>query len=657
MLRAGRKIVHRQVIRVFRTIASKANSGVDSTKVLVSLADLQAKHNISLKKFPMGNIVGQQSAGKTTFMKALIAAADIFPVGDGMATKKKFCITTIRSDKTYYKIGTRTVTDKNEARDLLAKLNDNSAVKQVDIIIYSPDVYNMMIKDHPGLIQYLSKDNKKMPEEIAKLTEEAIADKEGLLILVHGATQDIATDEAFRRIAEKDQEESTLGVITKPDLVQNDTVIRELLANKGDFALGHGWHVVCLGAGEGDKEKKEERFFADRPRLFNAGIAHVRERISAVQLKLLKDRLPSIVTDIDARIESLEKSNKFLGSVLNDPKKIIISKLQPVIESLVKSSPERRVFEHKVKERINECFALHVKAAIPSDPLFYNIVDSENQVHKSIIDFHMECPVNPANIEHDGFQNMMANNINSSVPLSQDVLAKVCKREMSMGCLTPVFDFVVEEDEVRREVMKTELHNSVKTYLRTLLREEMIQTEVLNIIITELLNHCRKNCDDLSANSNTGMEEFVENMLKTIGNELFEENIKYSIKATVGAQLIPSVDLNDVSRKLVQMNKSYFVFQGGFFANKFNPKKKLKVPMYGQMFNSAYIQAMATILGNDVDRLVHVNMTNNMVSGVLMKLVDYIETKNVQTQVNHNSDLVKDLKNIKVELTTYMNSK
>ena len=222
------------------------NDILDTARFFEAVSDAY-KFGIKLNEFPKIILVGMQSGGKSSVCEALAGNGRGFlPKIMGLGTMKPMYITTIKADFTLYKVGDREFKNEEGAKEEINKLNVNNYVKDIHIIVYEPHIQNSQFVDLPGLF-HTNKNNPELPKKIADITKEFLKDKNNIIIIVHSAGTDIATNKALSYVEKAKMENSSIGVITKTDLIDSGSfaMIKELL-NGESYKLGYGYCSVVL---------------------------------------------------------------------------------------------------------------------------------------------------------------------------------------------------------------------------------------------------------------------------------------------------------------------------------------------------------------------------------------------------------------------------
>ncbi|KAI4256558.1 MAG: hypothetical protein L6R42_006150 [Xanthoria sp. 1 TBL-2021] len=179
--------------------------------------------------------------------------------------------------------------------------------------VSSPDVPNLSFYDLPGVINQAE-----IPEEeylvtlVRNLVRSYIEDDACINLLAMPMTDDAANSTASKLVQEANANNRTIGVLTKPDRVQNDDMSQwiEILESK-KFKIGHGYYVV---RNDPDPElsnavarQKEDQFFDQGLWVGTLG-AH-RDRFGTLKLssklsKLLNSQIRTSLPKITEQVRS-----------------------------------------------------------------------------------------------------------------------------------------------------------------------------------------------------------------------------------------------------------------------------------------------------------------------------------------------------------------
>ncbi|KAL4656606.1 interferon-induced GTP-binding protein Mx3-like [Arapaima gigas] len=293
-----------------------------------SLRSLGVEKDLAL---PAIAVIGDQSSGKSSVLEALSGVA--LPRGSGIVTRCPLELKMKRLKegqewfaKITYQDTVKDIDDPSDVERLIREAQDDMAGIGVgisnDLIsleISSPDVPDLTLIDLPGIARVAVKGQpENIGEQIKRLIRQFITKQETINLIVVPCNVDIATTEALKMAQEVDPEgERTLGILTKPDLVDRgteDTVV-EIVHNEV-IRLKKGYMIVkCRGQQEileklslSEAIEREEAFFQAHPyfsTLLNEGYATIPNLAEKLTLELvnhIERSLPHLEEQIEAKL-------------------------------------------------------------------------------------------------------------------------------------------------------------------------------------------------------------------------------------------------------------------------------------------------------------------------------------------------------------------
>ncbi|XP_055016154.1 interferon-induced GTP-binding protein Mx-like [Boleophthalmus pectinirostris] len=276
-------------------------------------------------------VIGDQSSGKSSVLEALSGVA--LPRGSGIVTRCPLELKMKRTKegvkwKGRIKYGNYTediskpaeVEGKiRQAQELLAGKGCGISHDLISLDIASPDVPDLTLIDLPGIARVAVKGQpENIGEQIKSLISKFITKQETISLVVVPCNVDIATTEALKMAQEVDPEKQrTLGILTKPDLVDKGTErdVVKIVQNKV-IPLKKGYMIVkCRGQKDimenmslNKAIKIEEAFFRDH-QIFNSlyydGCATVPKLAKKLTLELvehIKRSLPQLEEQIKKKL-------------------------------------------------------------------------------------------------------------------------------------------------------------------------------------------------------------------------------------------------------------------------------------------------------------------------------------------------------------------
>ncbi|NXK45335.1 MX protein, partial [Chauna torquata] len=208
-------------------------------------------------------VIGDQSSGKSSILEALSGVA--LPRGNGIVTRcplelklKKIPTSQEWNGKIFYRNISKELQNASEvekvireAQDVVAGTNGNISGDLISLEIRSPDVPDLTLIDLPGIARVAVRNQPQdIGEQIKMLIKKVIGCKETINLVVVPCNVDIATTEALKMAQEVDpMGERTLGILTKPDLVDKGTEksVMNIIKNEV-IPLRKGYMIVkCRG--------------------------------------------------------------------------------------------------------------------------------------------------------------------------------------------------------------------------------------------------------------------------------------------------------------------------------------------------------------------------------------------------------------------------
>ncbi|KAL3059071.1 hypothetical protein OYC64_011078 [Pagothenia borchgrevinki] len=297
-----------------------------------SLRSLGVEKDLAL---PAIAVIGDQSSGKSSVLEALSGVA--LPRGSGIVTRCPLELKMKRrkeGEGWYGKISYQDFEEElkdlagvekkiREAQNKIAGTGSGISHELISLEIASPDVPDLTLIDLPGITRVAVNGQKgNIENQIKSLIQRFIKRQETISLVVVPCNVDIATTEALKMAQEVDPEgERTLGIMTKPDLVDKgteDSVVQ--IVHNEVFPLKKGYMIVkCRGQKE-IKDKvsltealeREEAFFSEHAyfkTLYDEGHATVPKLAEKLTLELvhhIKRSLPRLEEQIENKLKTTQ---------------------------------------------------------------------------------------------------------------------------------------------------------------------------------------------------------------------------------------------------------------------------------------------------------------------------------------------------------------
>ncbi|XP_073698959.1 interferon-induced GTP-binding protein MxB [Garra rufa] len=288
-------------------------------------------------------VIGDQSSGKSSVLEALSGVA--LPRGSGIVTRCPLELKMIRTKDEEKWHGRISYQDKEEdihdpadvekkireAQDEMAGVGVGISDELISLQITSANVPDLTLIDLPGIARVAVKGQpENIGDQIKRLIRKFIAKQETINLVVVPCNVDIATTEALQMAQEEDPEgERTLGILTKPDLVDKGTegTVVDIVHNEV-IHLTKGYMIVrCRGQKEiidqvtlNEATATENAFFKDHPhfsKLYEEGLATIPKLAEKLTIELvhhIQKSLPRLEEQIEAKLAETQKELEAYGN-------------------------------------------------------------------------------------------------------------------------------------------------------------------------------------------------------------------------------------------------------------------------------------------------------------------------------------------------------
>ncbi|NXF89161.1 MX protein, partial [Eubucco bourcierii] len=302
-----------------------------------SLRALGINKDLSL---PAIAVIGDQSSGKSSVLEALSGVA--LPRGNGIVTQcplelklKRVPASQAWKGRISYRNVSKELQRASEvdgairsAQDIVTDSRGAISGELISLEICSPHVSDLTLIDLPGIARVaVGNQPKDIGQQIQKILKKTISCKETLNLVVVPCNVDIATTEALKMVQEVDPHgERTLGILTKPDLVDKGTeesvikIMQNLMV-----PLKKGYMMVkCRGQKDIDNELdlasaiENERIFFESHKHFSIFMKEGRATISCLAERLTNELVRHIVKTLPTLKNQLHEN---LQKTLQDLKR------------------------------------------------------------------------------------------------------------------------------------------------------------------------------------------------------------------------------------------------------------------------------------------------------------------------------------------------
>ncbi|XP_066518041.1 interferon-induced GTP-binding protein Mx3-like [Hoplias malabaricus] len=336
-------------------------------------------------------VIGDQSSGKSSVLEALSGVA--LPRGSGIVTRCPLELKMKRSreqgvwkGKISFQGHEKEIAHPEDVEKMIRDAQNQMAgtglgIKDdlISLEVTSANVPDLTLIDLPGIARVAVKGQPDdIGDQIKKLIRKFIVKQETINLVVVPCNVDIATTEALKMAQEEDPEgERTLGILTKPDLVDKGTegTVVEIVHNEV-FNLNKGYMIVrCRGQKDildsvslSEATEKEETFFRDHHHfriLYDEGkatIPKLAERLTLELVSHIQKSLPRLEEQIEMKLNmtqmDLEKYGTGPPTESEDRRVFLIDKvtaftqdaLNLTIGEELKTAPQLKIF-YRLREK------------------------------------------------------------------------------------------------------------------------------------------------------------------------------------------------------------------------------------------------------------------------------------------------------------------
>ncbi|CAM4448105.1 unnamed protein product [Lepidochelys kempii] len=347
-----------------------------------SLRALGVEKDLAL---PAIAVIGDQSSGKSSVLEALSGVA--LPRGSGIVTRcplelklKKVHYTQEWKGKITYLEIKQELNGPSEVEKEIRKAQDAMAGEGVGISqelisleISSPNVPDLTLIDLPGIARVaVGNQPKDIGNKIINLIKMYICKQQTINLVVVPSNVDIATTEALRMAKEVDPKgERTLGILTKPDLVDRGTesdvvdIVRNL-----SVPLRKGYMIVkCRGQQDihdnltlASAIQKEREFFEEHEYFSilleerKATIPLLAERLTQELIEHINKSLPTLENQIKNKLRvannKLQKYGKGVPESVEEQMLFLVDKLKLFNQDIMNSVQGEEIVTDKTKQRL-----------------------------------------------------------------------------------------------------------------------------------------------------------------------------------------------------------------------------------------------------------------------------------------------------------------
>jgi hypothetical protein len=407
------------------------------------------KDNQNLQ-LPLLVAIGSQSSGKSSVIDSFLGMdKNLLPTGKEITTRTPTIIKlhNVKKHEIYIDFGEYAddgwITHKKiqltypnpthseiaEVRQFIIKrtkevAGDNLNISKNPIImnLYSPFVPDLVLHDTPGLITVPQLDKGQSAdicEQIRDLALDYIRNPNAIVMVIIPATSDFATDNTLSLIRNcKDAKCRTVGIITKPDLMNEKNHVGDNLLNKisKNFHLDYGYYVVKnktsdmvlngITASEMERQYFSNHYEYKKP-IYKNRLAFecVIKDMSQILVAEIEKKLPQVLQEIQNLDNEMDHKLSRLGQGPPTTKDGQLSEINIYINDLgqqISECIESRGLSPNIGKSIGELFGHFRKEIMALTPIKSNKeVYTNDFFHDIVLSFrgyHMASNISVVNI-------------------------------------------------------------------------------------------------------------------------------------------------------------------------------------------------------------------------------------------------------------------
>ncbi|KKY31533.1 putative dynamin family protein [Diaporthe ampelina] len=206
------------------------------------------------------------------------------------------------------------------------------------VVVAGPNAPQLTLVDLPGIFHSATSEQTLQGKKVVdELIDKYMQESKSIILVVVAANNQLANQSVVSRAKLHDpQSKRIVGVVTKPDLVDNSANERKYLdlcrGLESSQKLPLGWHVLRNSSeqerndGSHDRDLEEQRFFQttgwSSVSSANRGIGSLRIKLSKVLFEHIRASLPGLIRDIENSLSEREEELKQLGKSRSTPEEM-----------------------------------------------------------------------------------------------------------------------------------------------------------------------------------------------------------------------------------------------------------------------------------------------------------------------------------------------
>ena len=380
-------------------------------------------------------LVGTQSSGKSSLVNRMIGF-ELIPIGENMVTRTPINIRLHFTESAIIPVLALSLFKDGALTELFkTSLNQETRLQKLEqfrnkissytdqitknkwsisntpifIDICSNKVTDFSFIDLPGQVAIACTDkgqSEKLIEEIEELIKEQVSIPNTVVLTVVQSKTDLETDiglALIKKMQNKYKTFSTVGVITKPDLLDNlDNLNNIVGGNISKNVMMDGGYFVVNNKTESTQKETEyfmQNFDQKREVIANKryGILNLTTHLQKYLITSIKKNLPDIKRDLSDMLKSQKARSSMMGNELKDSQSKInyFSRVTYQIDSTIMNYLESNGSNPNVGSKIGKIIDEFVNSIIQLNPFSTDEVNDSylNEIIESFNGYHLTTQV------------------------------------------------------------------------------------------------------------------------------------------------------------------------------------------------------------------------------------------------------------------------
>lgn len=565
--------------------------------------------------------------------------------------------------------------DMKQVQERLVEENKDTpfSPEPIKLEFHSPNVHNVTLVDLPGYILAIKQDqDKELPKHIKKLVESYIEKPNNLIVVVVSASEDVALSLGIREARKVDKDENrSLGVLSKIDLRPAKDIIHTL-ENK-DYPLPLGYiGVMCrtldeLNAGVTFPEHVDnEEEFIKKKKLrvhegIRVGIPVLRKELSTHLLQRIANNFPSILEQLDGKIDKAKKDEDFLTTLTREKDLTKVAKeLEKLVNAFHPMAASRLDFEKNlrteifrvVKENLSRIIHSHypgLSAAVPEATL------ESDEAHKNpSIQGHSRTILSDIGarsnqpLSYDFFANFFVYGAGSPEKLDDKVLSQLDRAVFVNGLNTPFYSHHLTTDY---QTLKAEWQDTLVSIIDELVESTAGRDSVGQATRVMTIQSIIQFIDSFAISGNHSVQNaesaqlarfFFRYLLEQVSERTDQEGLTNVINSMIKREKRAICNYDEFTHAIREKLK--LPIEGeGFWSLSPRTLYPVQIPAYQDVWTLAYFDILAKRISDDVFRILAVDLVNPLIFETIHYSLNLFKSGRVFKESAKQVKVIKEL--------------